>query len=121
RARERRESGRNGPVDFALERHDKLWQALETLPAPIVKFSIVGAAGRMVNLDLLLRANKPEQKPLLGLPAIPAAPPPARVFRQIVLEPFRQFRDQFGRADAGLFPKLALRGFERLFPRVDSP
>ena len=121
RTRERRESGGDRLVDFALERHHKLWKTLETLPAPIVKFGIVGAAGGMVNVDLLIRANKPEQKPLLGLPAIPAAPPSARVFRQIVFEPLWQFRDQFGRTDVGLFPKLALRGFERLFSRVDSP
>src|ERR1700733_4521821 len=119
--RERRESRRNGLIDFALEGHDELWQALQPLPAPIVKFSIVGAAGRMVDVDLVIRANKPEQKPLLGLPAIPTAPPPARVFRQIVVEPLWQFRDQFGRTDVGLLPKLALRGFERLFARVDSP
>jgi hypothetical protein len=94
---------------------------LQTLPTPIVKFSIVGAVGRMVDVDLVLRANKPKQKPLLGLTAVPAAPPPARVFRQIVFEPLWQFRDQLCRTDIGLLPKLALRGLERLFSRVDSP
>jgi hypothetical protein len=80
----------------------------------------VGATGGAVNVDLLFRANKPEQKPLLGLPPVPAAPPSARAFGQIVLEPLWQLRDQLGRTDVGLFPKLALRGVERLFPGVDS-
>src|ERR1700733_1470798 len=118
---ERRESGGNCLVDFALERHHKLWQTLQTLPAPIVKFCVVSAAGRMVNVDLLVRANKPEQKPLLGLPTVPAAPPSARSLRQIVLKPLRQLCDQFSRADAGFLPKLALGGLERLFAGVDSP
>src|ERR1700722_5220291 len=98
---ERRESRGNCLVDFALERHHKLWQTLQTLPAPIVKFCVVSAAARTVNIDLLGRADKSEQKPLLDLPTVPAAPPSARSFRQIVLKPLRQLRDQLSRAYAG--------------------
>ena len=53
--RQRGKCGRNGLIDLALEWDHQLRQAIERLPAPIVEFGLVGAAGWMVNIDLLIR------------------------------------------------------------------
>src|SRR5262249_58455572 len=119
-ARERRKRVRDRLVNLALERHDKVRQTLEALPAPFVELGVVRAAGRMADVDLAVRADEAKQEPFLRLPAIASAPAHARPFGQIVLEPGRQLRDQFDRAHAGLLPELALGRLERLFAGVDS-
>src|SRR5437016_6160551 len=108
-------------IDVALEIDHQVREALELLPAPGGKFSLVLAAARPGDVDLRILALEAEREPLLRLPAVLAAPRLRhQLGRQVVIEPTRRGVEERQALHGGLFIDLTENGALRLLIAIEA-
>src|SRR5579862_7237587 len=93
-------------INRAFERHDKVRDILQRLPAPGGKFRLLRAGG-MSEVDLALVAGKAHREPFLSLAAVFALPSLADdLARDVVLQPVGDFAQPLDGTDIGFLVQL---------------